>query len=522
MSLAEGRLLDGFLLLAAGGSQHPNDIIKVNLSTLNIVDIASEDLAYFNYLNELDLSDNQLNYEKVLEELSALPKCTNILLSCNKISTLIINPGDAMNLVSLDLSYNELHGDIFMQLCHLNRLRYLNLSCNCISSIPPEEHRNGFNSLEELLLDGNDLVQFVQWRQLDSIVSLKKLSLASNRVKRLLDDCTEDSGGYFPNLEEFDISHNEIYEFNSLQLLLSFKSLRLVRIDGNPLASQKIRPEYLGCIKVLVTEPEEIKYLKNTKFARTVPPGLVIAKHRRVKYDKTLHSVYVDPRLRNALKRKGNLDDLEAFDPELEREVDFFLSNGHFLNSRAQAMEFSDENLIENFKMRRDKTEHVFHQVEGKAPDTYLRKIPFALSEETRNRHSLLKGKTSKDEGRDPKKESGEGQYVRKGSKPKSRQSGSFKTKTTGHHPTGGGTEKEKAEEGIGKGGDGGGQAGQPSDDDDGTGATDTFLTQQTTKIVLSDEEEEEEKILPYPIKDSVRGAFATLQEARAGGPPSR
>jgi len=124
----DGRLLDGFLLLAAGGSQNPVDIVKVNLSSLDIVDIASEDLTYFQFLDQLDASDNFLHYEKVLEELAHLPAVTDIRLCCNKIGSLVVSSNDVANrLISLDLSYNELHGDVLTQLCRLQRLKYLDI-----------------------------------------------------------------------------------------------------------------------------------------------------------------------------------------------------------------------------------------------------------------------------------------------------------------------------------------------------------------------------------------------------------
>eukprot|EP00438_Fugacium_kawagutii_P003904 Skav220697 [mRNA] locus=scaffold472:514113:516676:+ [translate_table: standard] len=56
----EGRLLDGFLLLAAGGSNTPDQVVTVNLSSLQIIDIAEEDLSFFAQLHRVDLSDNQL------------------------------------------------------------------------------------------------------------------------------------------------------------------------------------------------------------------------------------------------------------------------------------------------------------------------------------------------------------------------------------------------------------------------------------------------------------------------------
>ena len=72
------------------------------------------------------------------------------------------------------------------------RLKTLDLSNNCVSSIPPD--LGGLNSLRDLNLAANDLVQFDQWRALDSLPSLQVLNLALNRVKRLQDDTAGGSG----------------------------------------------------------------------------------------------------------------------------------------------------------------------------------------------------------------------------------------------------------------------------------------------------------------------------------------
>lgn len=232
----DGRLLDGFLLLAAGGSSQPEDVVSVNLSSLQIADVAAEDLTFFGHLDSLDVSDNQLSDEAVLEHFRRLPRLTRLLLSCNSISSLQV-PMNAFRLLEhLDLSHNELHGDVLSQLARLPRLISLNLTSNCISSLPPEEELYDFNCLEELSLDSNDLVQFVQWRALAVLPRLRKLSVASNRVKRLKDDAPEESSdtAYFEALEELDLSQNEIATTDDLPVVEQFRSLQKLILSDNP------------------------------------------------------------------------------------------------------------------------------------------------------------------------------------------------------------------------------------------------------------------------------------------------
>ena len=87
-TLAEsGRLLDGFLLLASGGFSLPDDAIVASLSSLDIVEI-SDDLRFFPNLNDLDVSDNRLNYKEVLEHIFVAPRLTKLNLACNQLTTL--------------------------------------------------------------------------------------------------------------------------------------------------------------------------------------------------------------------------------------------------------------------------------------------------------------------------------------------------------------------------------------------------------------------------------------------------
>merc|ERR1719183_2356172 len=138
------------------------------------------------------------------------------------------------DLQELDLSFNELHGDVLTPLSGLRRLRKLDLSNNCVSSIPPD--LGGLNSLRFLNLAANDLVQFDQWRALDSLPSLQVLNLALNRVKRLQDDTAGGSGSMFRSLLELDLSNNEFRSHEALLLVQSFPKLHTIYVTGNVLS----------------------------------------------------------------------------------------------------------------------------------------------------------------------------------------------------------------------------------------------------------------------------------------------
>lgn len=147
-----GRLLDGFFLLASGGFALPGDAVVASMCSLDIVGI-SDDLRFFPNLDALDLSDNQLNYKEVLEHIFVATRLTKLSLACNQLTTLScrrspIHYQSCFNtLTELDLSFNELHGDVLIALAVLPRLEYLNLSANCVSSIATEESLEGFPKL---------------------------------------------------------------------------------------------------------------------------------------------------------------------------------------------------------------------------------------------------------------------------------------------------------------------------------------------------------------------------------------
>eukprot|EP00440_Ansanella_granifera_P011215 gb/GFBE01012166.1/.p1 GENE.gb/GFBE01012166.1/~~gb/GFBE01012166.1/.p1 ORF type:complete len:592 (+),score=128.02 gb/GFBE01012166.1/:1-1776(+) len=285
----EGRLLDGFLLLAAGGSSTPEGVVTVNLSSLQIVDVAEEDLAFFGHLDRLDVSDNQLGYEHILEQLGRVPRLSTLNLACNYISSLQVQPNILAHLEVLDLSFNGLHGDVLSQLARLPSLVTLNLSSNCISSVPQEEELGGLQALEELILDANDLVQFIQWRALDALPRLKKLSLISNRVKRLKDDAPDTASGsmvsYFPSLEELDLSSNEITGCHCLPVVQLFQSLKCIRLSDNPTGGTAL---HIPGVQIIAQDSKPF-YMKGNgcfqKAEKSAQPKLKLDRRRLRKVD---------------------------------------------------------------------------------------------------------------------------------------------------------------------------------------------------------------------------------------------
>lgn len=95
--------LDGFLLLKVTKNDLPHEIIKANLSKMNITETYVEDTRYFINLIELDVSENQLN----LEDLVYFQNLIGLKISANKIDTVKLTETYTFeNLETLDLSFN--------------------------------------------------------------------------------------------------------------------------------------------------------------------------------------------------------------------------------------------------------------------------------------------------------------------------------------------------------------------------------------------------------------------------------
>ena len=244
MSTEEGAVtLDGFLLLTGGQTDDPEDLRSVNLSSLGISAIVNDDLCFFANLKILDLSDNSLPPETCMQSLSCLPRLTQLNLACNNLATFSL-PLDEKPifpcLEKLDLSFNQLQGETLAALAlNAPRLRKLDLSHNCISSIATEIQL--FSRLTDLNLDANDLVQYDQWRALELLPLLKRLSLGQNRIRRLENCCVNDAGQStvgFASLEWLDLSDNNIKRIDDIsRVIQDLPELREVSLLRNPASS---------------------------------------------------------------------------------------------------------------------------------------------------------------------------------------------------------------------------------------------------------------------------------------------
>jgi Leucine-rich repeat (LRR) protein len=239
------RQLDGFLLLAVGGeAEDPMSITSADLSSLSITEICQDDLPYFCNLHKLDLSDNMIKDDNVLDALSRLSRLKHLSLACNHLSDIKLEEM-LIKLEILNLSYNELQGEVMPAIAAgCPRLNQLDMSNNCVSSVPPCA---GFTMLTELNLANNDLVQYDQWRALEQLPILAKLNLSGNRIKRLKNEVAvelseEEKMTSFRVLNYIDLSDNEIGSVANLDVLFDFPALTVVKVKGNPWPTGQLAP----------------------------------------------------------------------------------------------------------------------------------------------------------------------------------------------------------------------------------------------------------------------------------------
>ena len=129
--------LDGYLLLASANTEDPDEIVHSDLTSLGISTIDGQDFLFFSKLQSIDLSDNKLKDSNILSQFANLPLLKTLSLACNYLTEISSCLNPLLGLEFLDLSYNQLPGDILYGLMTgCPNVQVLNLSSNCISSIP--------------------------------------------------------------------------------------------------------------------------------------------------------------------------------------------------------------------------------------------------------------------------------------------------------------------------------------------------------------------------------------------------
>ncbi|WOH15640.1 hypothetical protein DCAR_0935183 [Daucus carota subsp. sativus] len=147
-----------FSSMITGGSTELNKGLENDIGEMIRYNVKGSDLQYtsnLKFLFSINLSNNNISGE-IPEELMELHGLTNLNLTGNRLTGRIPDKiGELRKLDSLDLSRNELNGPIPQSLSELNSLSSLNVSFNDLSGrIPTGRQLQTFNDLS--IYAGND------------------------------------------------------------------------------------------------------------------------------------------------------------------------------------------------------------------------------------------------------------------------------------------------------------------------------------------------------------------------------
>ena len=201
---------------------------------------------------------------------------------------------------------------------HFPNLHSLDLSMNCISSIPPEIAF--LRSLEHLEFSGNDLVQYDQWCACEQIPNLKYLGLSKNRIKRLVRSLAQplsakESESCFPALVDLDLSDNRIDKIENLELLQYLK-LTNVKLQGNPLSKTTYMPA-IGGINILFYKLDSPIVPKPTLISMKKAPVF-----RKIRRDLEISRIEVNQKRPQRIEFENKLAVIEEI-PSLMRPYPF-------------------------------------------------------------------------------------------------------------------------------------------------------------------------------------------------------
>jgi len=250
--------LDGYDILETSGVELPEEVFKavLNAKKCTYMDVVREHMDEFTQLSSIDLSGHRMQ----LSSLNCFPAVKEIHLSCNNLKQirLAVMKKDIafQNLTALDLSYNAVDPESFLELGRLPKLQFLDLSHNQLRSLPVLK-KDSFPALKKLVLRGNRLgrVQrppedelvlssraayldpeskffkphYTFFTTLAGLPALHDLDLSSNLIQVI----PRLPPGSFPQLRQINLSINYLSRESYLFPVLSCPMLKWLDIRGN-------------------------------------------------------------------------------------------------------------------------------------------------------------------------------------------------------------------------------------------------------------------------------------------------
>ncbi|XP_078159233.1 uncharacterized protein LOC144554768 [Carex rostrata] len=186
------------------GNRHPDRVTALSLVSLSLSVRLSPSLANLTFLKSLDLSDNQLS-GNIPAEFGHLRRLQNLNLSVNNLAGNIPSAlGNCSNLEFLSLRTNNLQGIIPSNLMHCKNLKIISLRNNLlVGGIPP--YFGFLELLEELILSTNNLSGSIP-STIGNLTHLIGLSINENN----LDGFIPPSLGQLKALDHLSLTENNL------------------------------------------------------------------------------------------------------------------------------------------------------------------------------------------------------------------------------------------------------------------------------------------------------------------------
>ena len=225
-------VIDGFVLLDASNAELPEYAYRITVSPHGYNSVQYEDLRFFENLEYLDVSDNQLD----VFDFAKLPKLKDLRMTYNHIHQITLNQNIDfnncyVNLLSLDLSFNRISPEYISELKILPSLTELDLSHNELMTLPTNMFT--LQTIERLTLDHNNLSDLDTFLHVSYMPCLRHLSLANNLLSKI---SAQSCGVHnFKLLSTLDLSCNYFSNEESLFPLTHVYRLEEIMLYGNPL-----------------------------------------------------------------------------------------------------------------------------------------------------------------------------------------------------------------------------------------------------------------------------------------------
>jgi hypothetical protein len=254
------RELDGYLFLRVSGCELPEEVVRVNISGLNLNSVNAVELSLFTNVSEIVADDNQFT----LEHLSIFEELQRLSLMNNRIVNLVTSANFCLpKLEHLDLSLNRIRDLEFLS--QLENLRTLSLAKNALEAIPYEfvELRQlqsldlSFNKIsEETALD--------MWSILSAMPALRQVNLSNNKISTIQEPR---SVLQKMSLHKLDLSDNLLGTEFDVVCLANLGALGSLNLCGNHCVvnREKIRKsfEVLLTVKISFSHPKTQKFKSN-------------------------------------------------------------------------------------------------------------------------------------------------------------------------------------------------------------------------------------------------------------------